>query len=93
MAITHTLPVNQWYVDNTSEWTLDYPPFFAWFEYALGCVAQFIDGEMLVVDHLEYASVETILFQRLSVIMMDLFLFLGVYKYAVCLWLMVGMLK
>ncbi len=36
------------YYEDTSEWTLDYPPLFAWFEWAMAQVAAYVDPGMLV---------------------------------------------
>jgi len=75
------LPIKDWYFESTSEWTLDYPPFFAYFEYLLSIPAQFIDKEMLRVSNLNYKSDATINYQRLTVILTESTLVFALLKY------------
>jgi alpha-1,3-glucosyltransferase len=77
MALTSSKPLAVWYTDETSQWTLDYPPLFAWFECALAVGAPFFDEQMLVPSAAPYESAATVTYQRLTVILTDAVLLAG----------------
>ncbi|KRY08660.1 putative dolichyl pyrophosphate Glc1Man9GlcNAc2 alpha-1,3-glucosyltransferase [Trichinella patagoniensis] len=66
LAVTYSLPFKHWYYENTSQWTLDYPPGFAWFEYLLSQFARQIDPKMVEISAEPYTSLATVLFQRFT---------------------------
>lgn len=77
LSITQSLPLSQWYFNATSQWTLDYPPFFAYFEWALGWLAKFLAPEALKLSATPVMSPSILIFQRCTVIGSDILLLLG----------------
>lgn len=80
LALTSSLPINKWYFENTSEWTLDYPPMFAWFEKFLSLFAALIDPNIVRLDNLDYRNHSVVYFQRSSVVICDFLLNLSAFK-------------
>ncbi|KAL2312929.1 Dolichyl pyrophosphate Glc1Man9GlcNAc2 alpha-1,3-glucosyltransferase [Schizosaccharomyces pombe] len=83
LAITHSLPISEWYKSSISEWTLDYPPFFAYMECALSWIAYFFGFDKAMLDpyNLNYVSPSTVVFQRGSVIVLELVLLFALREY------------
>jgi alpha-1,3-glucosyltransferase len=52
LATTGHLPLREWYFNDASEWTLDYPPFFAYFEWAMFQLSRLIDPNLILVNML-----------------------------------------
>eukprot|EP00762_Andalucia_godoyi_P007362 ANDGO_01542.mRNA.1 Dolichyl pyrophosphate Glc1Man9GlcNAc2 alpha-1 len=67
LSITNKLDICKWYHEERfSQWTLDYPPFFAHFEYALSLIADLSDPSMLSLVPPSTPSKSAVLFHRLS---------------------------
>ena len=60
---------------------LDYPPFFAYFEYLLSIPAAFIDSNLVKISATPISTRNVVLYQKCTVILTDFFVYLG----AVCL--------
>ncbi|KAJ2554069.1 glycosyl transferase [Coemansia sp. RSA 1933] len=81
LAITHSQAVERWYVESRSEWTLDYPPLFAWFEWVLSLAAARWDARIVDIDNQGYAAASCVAFQRLSVAASELVLFAALRRF------------
>ncbi|VDD90662.1 unnamed protein product [Enterobius vermicularis] len=85
MAITANLPIEQWYYDETSKWTLDYPPFFAYFECIWSLVANQLIPSSLRLQKEPIFSLELLYFHRFTVILTDMIYIFGSAFCANCL--------
>ncbi|KAI6649062.1 hypothetical protein LOD99_6783 [Oopsacas minuta] len=81
LAITSSLPLEEWYYNNDSIWTLDYPPLFAYFEFLLSKPATMVDPNITRLDNHEYANDNCVTFQRISVVASDLILIIATDYY------------
>ena len=71
-------PLDSWYQRAESIWTLDYPPFFAYFEWFLSLFAPLFDSKTLDINALEYVSQNSKLYMRLTVMMTEIVFYLSI---------------
>eukprot|EP00871_Galdieria_phlegrea_P001372 jgi/Galph1/2235/GphlegSOOS_G886.1 len=83
-ALTFSLPLSQWYVDDTSQWTLDYPPLFAVFEWCLSHLVVYVDPKLVQLSELEETwSFLDVIVMRCTVVASDVFLIHSIYLHLV----------
>lgn len=81
-AITYNLPIKDWYYDSTSQWTLDYPPLFAAFEFVLAQVASLLNlHETLNLTDSEVRHDSTVAYQKFTVIVSDFAYYYAIYEF------------
>ena len=73
-AITTSLPIREWYFNDFSEWTLDYPPLFAYMELILGYISKLIDPDMTDYNLINYNSTFCKFYMRCTVLIGDFLL-------------------
>jgi hypothetical protein len=61
---------------------LDYPPFFAYFEYILSIPAYLVDPKIVDINNLRYDSWSAVAYQRTTVMLTELVLGAAVLRYA-----------
>ena len=79
-AITTSLPIDKWYFDSGSIWTLDYPPLFAYMEYILGMISKLFDENITVLSNYNYGNWSCKCYQRCTVLIGDILLFFALKK-------------
>ncbi|KAA8499421.1 Dolichyl pyrophosphate Glc1Man9GlcNAc2 alpha-1,3-glucosyltransferase [Porphyridium purpureum] len=81
MALTWNVHVRDWYTAEISQWTLDYPPLFAYLEYALAGVAHVLQVPGFELEDAgTQVNASATVFLRSTVLVLEiLFLFSGMY--------------
>lgn len=77
-ALVFNLPLSQWYTDQSSKWTLDYPPLFAYFEYVLANLLHPLDPGITDFQNHNYQSTRCLYLMRTTVLVVHI-----LYIYAV----------
>ena len=72
--------MKEWYFEDRLKHTLDYPPFFAYFEWMLSQVLAKIDPDIIEINK-EVFSETTVIVHRVSVIATDLLFVYACYRF------------
>lgn len=80
-ALTVSRPLSQWYHDESSKWTLDYPPIFAYYEYIVGQLLSVFRPSLVDITNHDDSTWRTVYFLRATVLALDPLLALSASLY------------
>lgn len=70
-SLTLSLPLSKWYTDTSSQWQLDYPPLFAYFEFVLSQIIHVLHPSAVSLSNHGYSHPTAIILFRASVLAVD----------------------
>ena len=79
-ALTTSLPIKEWYINNLNIWTLDYPPLFAYMEFILGMISKLFDENITDLKKINYSSDTCKFYMRCTVLIGDFLMFYSLKK-------------
>lgn len=80
-ALTVSRPLSQWYRDESSKWTLDYPPMFAYYEYIVGQLFSVVRPSLVDINNHDDGTWRTVYLLRATVLALDPLLALSASLY------------
>ena len=79
LVLIQNVPIRNWYLEQ-NRCMLNKPPLFVYFQYILSIFVAFINKGVISEEH--FQSVQTVYFQRFTVVLLDIVLALSAFKWS-----------